>query len=156
MKKPLNGIQTEMTSALPDDTSGLQFKKTVSFMKMMLRLVALSVFIIRVVMDYLFFCDSALLANTRQIEYAMVILWAGGMAAYAVLKMLSGKDSAVSSVLSIVSCWGSLCGGSSPAYRWALPTRGIGWRQTGMPWRIWQCPSWFFSRCRCFLMMRNP
>ncbi len=96
MKKPLKGIQTEMTSALPDDTSGLQFKKTVSFMKMMLRLVALSVFIIRVVMDYLFFCDSALLANTRQIEYAMVILWAGGMAAYAVLKMLSGKDSAVS------------------------------------------------------------
>ena len=65
-------------------------------MKTMMCLVTLSIFIIRVVMDYLVFCNNALLANTRRIEYVMVFIWAGSLAAYTVLKILSGKGSAAS------------------------------------------------------------
>lgn len=107
MKKPQLGTKADAKSAAADingngkngngkNGNGERRKALLSTVKTMTCLAGISVFVIRVVMDYLIHYNSALLANARRVEYAFFFFWAAGLAACAALKLSLGRGSVLS------------------------------------------------------------
>ena len=100
MKKPQLGTKTDAKSAASDiqgnNGNEERRKALLSFVKTMTFLAGISVFVIRVVMDYLIHYNTALLANARRVEYAFFFFWAAGLAACVALKLSLGRGSALS------------------------------------------------------------